>query len=214
MDAMSPIIVKKGFLSAVAQGLFGTLITAIVCVSGLGFYLVNIVDRKTGDLFSFTQETISSLPALRAALPPAIADALADRRDPSYRQQLDVAAELIAEGKGDEGWSRRVVLSVTNKGDQTISLLAVRLVLLDAQGVPVRAVLQHAATPIALQDEQWNGPLMPGGVRKIPLTIAADDKYASVSAEVTDLRIWTGPEAATSAPRADSAAPAQPANHG
>ncbi|MCG3127490.1 MAG: hypothetical protein CHACPFDD_02350 [Phycisphaerae bacterium] len=214
MDTMSPIIVKKGFLSTVAQGLFGTLITAIVCGSGLGFYLVNIVDRKTGDLFSFTQETIASLPALRAALPPAIADALADRRDPAYRQQLDVAAQLVAGEQSDDVWSRRVVLNVTNKGDQTVSLLAVRLVLLDAQGVPVRAVLRHAATPIALEDEQWNGPLMPGGVRKIPVIIPTDDKYASVSAEVTDLRIWTGQEATTSAPRADVATPGESAGRG
>ncbi|RMF75162.1 MAG: hypothetical protein D6744_13800, partial [Planctomycetota bacterium] len=74
---------------------------------------------------------------------------------------------------------------------ETVSVMALNLVLGDADGVPLRDFRTYAATPLTIPDEdEWRGPLPPGGTRTYVLWVRGDDAARSVTCELTDLRIF------------------------
>lgn len=192
-----PTVVKRGgFLSAVAHGVFGLLIVVVVCGAGIGMYALHIVDQKAERVLGLGAGVVTSLPEslpqLRASLPPALADAMEDVRDPAYREQVEVTARLSP--PGDRG-ARFAVIDVTNQGERTITLMALRVVLIDANDVPVRSIVTYAATPLTL-DNEWRGPILPGSQRLCSEPFYAGEDVASAEVEVADLRVWQ-PEAVT-----------------
>lgn len=191
MDTGIPIIIKRGFFSTVAYGVSGVLITTIVCGSGLALYGMNLIDRKSGDLTSLSKELVAALPGILEALPPVLSDAVNDRRDPGYRSELDI--KVVIAGDEDSSW-RRPVLTVKNNGDEVVSLLAVRIVLLDEDGLPTSERGTYVATPLALENcEVWKGPILPGETRRISTNMYTDDSDVKVEIEVTEIRVWNGP---------------------
>lgn len=204
----SVIVNKSGFLSSLAKGVFGTLAVAIVCASALGFYGMRMFDRHVGQLLSgagaLVPEVIEALAAWQKALPPALADALNDRRAPEYATSLAVAARICP--NSGRGGGQVAVVEVANQGAEAVTLHALRLVVEDGQGVPLEERIVYAATPLAVEDE-WRGPLWPGQTRRIAWRLSGSTAGVSVTAETTDLRVWCGP-AATGA--ADAGAPPAP----
>lgn len=201
MQQNYPTIVKRcGFFSAAAYGLFGFLTATVVCVAGLGVYTVHVVDRKIDTLLDTSRGALLALPEvlpeIQKALPPALADALHDRRDPDYRQNLAVEARVAPHQ--DNEW-QELILSVHNQGDETVSLLAVNVLLVGDDGVPVRSIVTYAATPITL-DQAWRGPILPGSVRQCVFKLWEVRPGLTARAEITDIRVWCGSQdAATTA---------------
>lgn len=200
MSTMPAVVVRKGgFLSSLFSGLFGFLIATVVCASGLGFYALHIVDTKVDGLFTITSDVISGLPEWHRNLPPLLSELLDDRRAPDYREQINVAVQTLP---CPEDPAREVtVVSVANKGSETITVLALNVVLENADGVPVSERRVYAATPIAVDEDDWRGPLLPAESRQFVVQRHGrcygdrlDGLEASVG--VTELRIWNGPRAA------------------
>jgi hypothetical protein len=209
-----PVVVRRGgFFPALAYGFFATLITLLIIAGGVALYAVNVVDRKSSHLLEFGQGAVMALPDYIEALPPAIADLLNDRRAPGYRDHVEVQARVVA---GDALHKRqRLLVDVTNKGDQMITLLAVRVVLANADDVPVRALSTYAATPVMIEDE-WRGPLMPQATRRCALVVYHDsDAVLTPQVEITDLRVWKdSPAGKPALPAGVPAPPALPAATG
>jgi len=209
MSSVPAVIVRKGgFLNGLFYGFFGFLITTVICATGVGIYGMRIADSKVVQVLSTTERLVTgvpdwldalfeALPNWGEALPPAMADALHDRRDPDYREHVDVAVRLVP-GR-DHGRYQRAAIEVTNNGTETISLMALRVVIVDEDGVPEYEQMAHVATPLAIEDE-WRGPLLPGSTRKFAITVRASgsDEYQA-SYEIAELRVWD-PDAAGSAP--------------
>lgn len=200
MQQNYPTIVRRGgFFSAAAYGLFGFLTATVVCVAGLGVFTVHVVDRKIDTLLGSGRGALLALPEVlpevQKALPPALADALNDRRAPDYRPNLALDVRVVPDH--DPGW-QEMVLSVHNQGKETVSLLAVGLLLVDDGGVPVRSIVTYAATPISL-DQSWRGPILPGSVRECVFRLREVRSGLTARAEITDIRIWCGQQDASSA---------------
>ncbi len=193
MDTGTPIIIKRGFLSTLAYGISGVLITTIICGSGLALYGMNLLDRKSGDLTSLSKELVAAIPGILEALPPALSDAVNDRRDPGYRSELEI--EVAIDDDEDSFWTRSVV-TVKNNGDDIVSLLAVRIVLLDEDGLPTSERGTYVATPLSFDDcDVWSGPILPGETRRISTKMRTDTSHVKAEVEVTEIRVWNGPSA-------------------
>lgn len=198
MDPYAPALqhkCKRGFFSTVAWGASMTLITAIVCGTGLGLYGMRIVDNKSDSLLECVQNVVGNLPEIQKNLPPVLADALNDERRPDYVGRIKVTTSLV-NGPNKRGEILPAV-EITNTGDEVVSMLPLRITLNDAKGGGLSQRTRMAATPLGVADEDWPGPLMPGATRKIVqrfyLDRGSNPGEASdyqVECEVTDVRIW------------------------
>jgi len=188
-----PTIVNKrmSFLSVCVLCLTSVVITLVVSAAGLGVYGLRIVDRKSDNLAGLVGQISEKLPELRDSLPPALLDAMDDERRPDYLSSLKVSVKLV----GDEDHRRRTraVVEIENKGDETISLMTMRIVAMDKNGEPISERRTWAASPLQL-DGDWRGPLMPHETRRFTLRHFDADEAASVTSEVTELRVWCGYE--------------------
>jgi hypothetical protein len=203
MHGEPTVVVKKaGFLSATATGFFTFLTATVVCASGLGAYGMWIASEKLDQAVAFTDKVFAVLPEWQRVLPPAVKDMVNDQRDPAYREKLDVAVRLVP-GNGGRGVCRAVV-EVTNRGDEAVSLLGIRVVAEDASAVPVGQEVAYVATPAALDGKDMPGPLMPGSKRKLLVALAGAVEQASVSAEIVELRVWRPAAAELTAPAAEA----------
>jgi len=186
---MSPI-------TALFIGIFGVGAVAIAAGTATVLYGMRIVDHKASALIRFADDTLEGLPELIASLPPALGDMLNDRRAPEYASQIDVKVRFV----GEDSDGVRPVLTIANRGDEVVSLLAVRVAALNEQEIPIRDWTEVVATPIAVDDE-WRGPLMPGATRHVVLSrwrsspsSAAQSLQGAV--EISDIRVWEGSTAA------------------
>jgi hypothetical protein len=197
-----PTVIHKrmSFLSILILCVTATLITCILSASGIAVYGLRVVDRKSDTLLETLTGLAGRLPEFRAALPPALADALDDVREPEYLQNLAVTVSL---SKGEGQWDRgRAVVEVQNKSDAMISLLSMRILGLDAEGNPTVERRAWAATPLQI-DGDWRGPILPNATRKFVIRGFDPEETASVSYEITDIRVWRGyDESGTEAPDA------------
>jgi hypothetical protein len=182
MSSEPAVIVKKtGFLSSLVKSLAGIVIVIVICGTALGIYGLRIVDRHAEH---FTEGVLGALPEWRHILPPQLVDALNDRRDIDYLDQLELAARPAGVD--------RLVVEVANNGPETVSFLTLRIVLEDEGSVPLRELTVTAATPFAC-DGDWRGPLLPGRTRRIPMVVGGGFHSLAASVEPTDLRVWAGP---------------------
>ncbi len=187
MSTMPAVIVKKGgFFSALAVGFFTFLTVGVVCASVVGLYGMHIVNSKTWQVLQFGSSIAEQLPNWQRALPPALAEAIQDRRDPAYREQLKVTTRLNRSRDSERG---SVVIEVSNTGDEAVSLLALRLVLQDELGTPVHEIPTYAATPLTIEGE-WRGPILPGSTRRFVRHYRAQSPVSEIAAEITELRVW------------------------
>jgi len=181
---MSPI-------TALFLGLFGVGAVGIAAGATVVLYSLRILDNKATALIGFAGHTVESLPALIDALPPAIGEVLNDRRAPDYADNLELSVRFVA---NEQSEGIRPVVSVTNKGKEVVSMLAVRVAALDARKAPVREWTEVVATPIAI-DHDWRGPLMPGATRHVVLSswrgFPVEKADALLAApEISELRVW------------------------
>ena len=200
MSEKIPVIVKKRtFLSSVAFGLSSLAITCVLCCTMLIMYGLNFAGEKTDRVISLAQSAIKGLPELQESLPPALGDMLDDRRQPDYAQHLAVQAKLMPQ-PGSPG-VLRTGIEVVNEGNEVVSLLALRITVLDDHGQLRSEIQDWAATPFAAE-ETWRGPIMPGSKRYFVCcrSLRGIDPAVNLKAEVeiNELRIWNapGPESA------------------
>jgi hypothetical protein len=206
MSNMPAVIVRKGgFLSALFHGVFGFLTVLVVCASGLGFYGLHVVNSRAGDLFTLAGEVVSGLPQWQQNLPPLLAEALDDRRAPEYRAEISVSVKMVP--APDDSHREVAIVEVANKGSETISVLALNVVLEDENNVPVRENRVYAATPIAVDEAGWRGPLFPDTTRRFTVCRCGHETGLQPTYQVAELRIWNGPRT----PEAGAAASAEPA---
>jgi len=193
MSHHQTVIKRGGVGTAVAHGLFGMLTTIVVCSIGVGVYALNLVDRRLESVLGLGQEVLVGLPEtlteVRQALPPALADALNDERTPDYRETVDLNARLVP---GDDQ-TQHLVIHAHNQGERTVTLMALRVVLVDANDVPVRSTVTYAATPLTI-DHEWRGPILPGSLRECSLVFHHCPTGLKPKVEITDIRVWTGPK--------------------
>ena len=187
MNSAPAIIVNKGgFLSAVAKGLFGTLMTVIFCGTALGLYGLYMADKNFGRL---AQEVFEALPNWQQALPPVLADAFNDRRAPEYRQSLNITTRYVpARGDSDQGV---LLLDIENKGQATVSLLSLRLVVEDESDERYTEISTMAVTPLPFDEHA--GPLQPGSTRQTVQRLTHVKGEPKAKIEVSELRVWNGP---------------------
>lgn len=186
-------IIRKrlSFFSVAALGLTTVVVSLIVAGSALAFRAMAIVDTKADTLTALVTDVMRTLPEIREALPPALADAIDDVRQPDYLEHVRIDARMVE--SDSRGYSRSVI-KIANEGDEVISLLSLRIVGLDAGETPVWEESTWGATPIQIEDD-WRGPLMPGTTRTIPLRTWSRNQAATLQCEVTDVRVWRGSHA-------------------
>jgi hypothetical protein len=185
---------RHTFLSALALGLSAVAISFIVSLTTVVIYGIHFAGEKSERVVSLVEDAVQGLPQLQESLPPILADVLNDRRQPDYCAQLEVGAKTTSEA---ENHGRlRTEITVTNKGQEVISLLSMRIVVRDSFGSILAESNQWAATPIAAEHD-WRGPLMPGASRHFAFSrggacsgLSTDELTTEV--EVTDIRIWNG----------------------
>lgn len=195
MSEKIPVVVKKRtFLSSVALGLSSLAITFVICCTALIMYGLHFAGEKTDRVISLAQSAVQGLPELQESLPPALGDMLDDRRQPDYAQYLAVKAKLIPQ-PGSPG-TLRTGIEVVNEGKQVVSLLALRITVLDDHGQLRSEIQDWAATPFAAEDA-WRGPIMPGSKRYFVCrsSLRGIDPAVNLNPEVeiNELRIWNAP---------------------
>jgi len=183
---------KHTFLSALAMGLSAIVITLIICCTVVVIYGVHFAGDKSEELVSLAQNAIRGLPDLQESLPPVLADILDDRRQPDYCDQLEITAKTTIQP--DRNQRMRTTVEVINNGKEVVSLLSLRILILDEHNEILAESNEWAATPFTA-DHDWRGPIMPDSRRYFAFTCYRafpisylDDLKTEV--EITDIRIW------------------------
>jgi hypothetical protein len=162
MDGNPTIVVRKsGFFAAVAKGFFGLLMTLVVCVTVLGVFALRLVDHKADSLAGLAGTALSQLRHWQEILPPAVADAIHDRRALEEAASVAVDAHVVDGPNGP-----RMVFSVANNSDEVITLLALDVTVRNGD-LPIDTFTMYAATPLATEHGSWRGPLPPGAKREL-----------------------------------------------
>jgi len=196
---------KHTFLSSAAMGFSAVIITIAVCCTAVVLYTVHLAGEKSERLVVLAESAVRGLPELAESLPPVLSDLLDDHRQPDYAGKLAISAKVSPQS-GRHGLTRTAI-EITNNGQEVVSLLSLRIILLDEHEQLLAESQQWAATPLAT-DGEWRGPIMPGSRRYFVAPCmgmygidAAEGLHAEV--EITELRVWNGP---TKAPAADAQA--------
>jgi len=183
---------RMSAMTALVIGIFGIGAITVASTAAIVLFGMSIVDAKVSDVLGIAQGTIEGLPDLIESAPAAIADILNDRRAPEYAADLDVKVAFVSQ---DRSGSVRPTLTITNKGNKVVSMLAIRVAALKDGTIPVREWTEVVATPIAIEDE-WRGPLFPGstryvllssGYRGVPAQMTGDIVAA---VEISEIRVW------------------------
>jgi hypothetical protein len=189
MGKVAPVVVhRRSFASALVLGFFGTLCVLIICGASVAIYGMKMVNDKLDELIAISPEALTAVTSWQEAMPPAVTDALQDRRMPQYRNQVEIHTELVRDWRTE----RQIpVVEVTNNGDQVISLMSLRLLIQDEDLVPIEELTIYAATPLAM-DSQWRGPLLPGSKRRFKAGHIRCDVLDDlvISSEICELRVW------------------------
>lgn len=183
---------RHTFLSSLAMGLCSIVITLVISGTVMVLYVAHLAGEKSDRILALAQGVIHGLPAFAQSLPPALSDMLNDRRDPRYLQELSVSAQVVS--APDEHGRIRTEIEVVNQGNAVVSLLSLRIILLDEKQRLLCESQEWAATPVTT-DGGWRGPILPGAKRRF--VSYAGCPWAALHAEtldarveVTELRIW------------------------
>jgi hypothetical protein len=206
---------KHSFLSSAAFGLSAVVITVVVSLTVVLLYGVHLAGEKSERVISLAHGAIHGLPEFRQSLPPALSDMLDDRRQPDYRRELTIDARVVT-APGSHGRTRTAI-EITNNGSEVVSLLSLRVVLLDENGGLLTESQEWAATPFAV-DHDWRGPILPGSRRRFVCSgghlydVGPLDNVRP-EIEITELRVWNGPETQPHLPGDGPAEPASASAH-
>jgi len=184
---------KHTFLSSVAMGFSAMIITITVCCTAVVLYTVHLAGEKSERLVVLAESAVRGLPDLAEALPPVLSDMLDDHRQPDYAGKLAITAKVSPQ-PGRHGLTRTAI-EIINNGQEVVSLLSLRIILLDESGQLVCETQEWAATPVAT-DGGLRGPIMPGSHRHFikPCMYDADSAEGlHAEVEITELRVWNGP---------------------
>jgi hypothetical protein len=194
MNNYPPIVYRKhSFLSALAMGLSAFAISLVIGCTVVIVYGLHFAGNQSDKLVCLVEDAVRGLPELQESLPPVLADILDDHRQPDYRKNLEITSNafLIPDRHG----RIRTAVEVVNNGREIVSLLSLRVIVLNENDEILAESNEWAATPIAADDE-WRGPLMPGSHRRFtsssygrsfPFSSASDLK---TEVEITDIRTW------------------------
>lgn len=166
------------------------VMTGIVAGTVVTIYGMHVVDDKASGILALAQDAVTGLPEFIDKLPPAISDALHDRRAPEYQRYIETSVTFAEDAQS--GFLVPAV-QINNAGSEVVSLLGVRVTVVNKAGRPICSWSEVAATPTAIDD--WTGPLLPGNKRFIVLPsrrILTNDLREAVSAsvEVSEIRVW------------------------
>jgi hypothetical protein len=185
---------KHTFLSALAMGFSAVLITLIISSTAVVIFGIHFAGDKSELLISLAEDAVRGLPELQKNLPPILADVLDDRREPEYCKQLEITTNTtyLQERHG----MLRTAIQVVNNGQEVVSLLSLRVVVLNEDSEILAESNEWAATPFAAEDE-WRGPLMPGSSRRFIAYHGRTSPFSYIDdlkteVEITDIRIWNG----------------------
>ena len=184
---------RHTFLSALVMGICALAITIILSGTAVVLYSMHFIGDKSEKIVtSFIEDAVQGLPVLQKSLPPVLGDLLNDRRLPDYCDQLDVRARTFVQD--DRNGRMSTEIKVTNNGEEVVSLLSLRIVVLDSRDAILGESNEWAATPIAADDD-WRGPIMPGSNRRFVVShyrrspnLYLEDLTTEV--EITDVRVW------------------------
>lgn len=194
MSTQPSVIVNKrsGFFTALVQGFFMMVVTALICVTLLASIAMLVFNQRSSDIFSFGNNIINKLERWPAIVPPIVADMFQTERSVEYLEAIEIEVERIPTGDGHA----MLMIEVQNKGDEVISWLTVHAVAFEGDGLPIGEKALNLVTPFTFPTDQHadmedvRGPLLPGSTRKIPI-VDEDLPYdVEVELEITDLRIW------------------------
>ena len=209
---------KHTFLSSAALGFSAIVITLLVTCTAVLLYTVHLASDKSERVITLAQSAIRGLPELTRSLPPALADMLDDQRRPDYCKELAISAKATTQP--DSHGRVRTTIEVVNKGREVVSLLSLRILILDGQNQPLCESQEWAATPLAA-DNGWRGPIMPGARRLFVCDRGGGSSVGhtndlNTEVEITELRVWNNPQDGTAPEQAtaSSPSPAGPAKHG
>ncbi len=180
MSPFTALFLAIGFVAVSAIGA-GTVITLV----GL-----KVADDKATSLLALSEDAVTNLPEFIDKLPPAIADMLHDRRAPEYVSNI-VTKVRLAE---DEGTGLLIPsVEIVNNGTEIVSMLGVRVTLLNQDGAALHEWNQLAAAPITF--EELRGPLLPGTKRYVVLpgrrSLTKDLRGQLTGAvEISEVRVW------------------------
>ncbi len=206
---------KHTFLSALALGISAVAIALIISCTVVIIYGMHFAGEKSEQLVALVEDAVRGLPSLQKSLPPAFADILDDHRQPDYSSRLEITAKTAP--LPEQSGRVRTSVTVVNNGREVVSLLSLRIVVLNSAGEIVSESNEWAATPFAAEDD-WRGPMLPGAHRYFscshnePRAVSTDPLKTEV--EITDIRIWSGvKEGSTTGTlkSPDAEAPAPPA---
>ena len=176
-------------LTAMVIGIFGIGGVTIASATAVVLYSLSVVDKNLSVLIGIAENGVDSLPEVLKSLPD-LADTLAGQRMFDYAEELEIEVHFTPSSR--EG-RIRPVMTVTNRGREVVSTLALRVAAVTASGIPIHEWTEVVATPIALVDE-WRGPLMPGATRHVilPSRRLREDMPNNMTAmtEISELRIW------------------------
>jgi len=217
MSDPSYIMIRKhSFLSSAALGFSAIVITLMVTCTAVLLYTVHLASDKSERVITLAQSAIRGLPELTHSLPPALADMLDDHCRPDYCKELTISAQ--ATSQPDAHGRVRTTVEVVNNGPEVVSLLSLRILILDGQNQPLCESQEWAATPLAA-DQGWRGPIMPGSRRHFVCyrqcgsgVDSMDDLNTEI--EITELRVWNNPKDGTPTQQttASSTSPVRPAD--
>lgn len=185
---------KHTFLSALAMGFSAVLITLIISSTAVVIFGIHFAGDKSELLISLAEDAVRGLPELQKNLPPILADVLDDRREPEYCKQLEITTNTTF--LQDRHGMLRTAIQVVNNGQEVVSLLSLRVVVLNEGNEILAESNEWAATPFAAEDD-WRGPLMPGSSRRFIAYHGRTSPFSYIDdlkteVEITDIRIWNG----------------------
>ncbi len=172
--------------------LFAALRERLLSGTVMVLYVAHLAGEKSDRILALAQGAIHGLPEFAQSLPPVLSDMLNDRRDPRYLQELSVSAQAVS--APDEHGRIRTEIEVVNQGNAVVSLLSLRIILLDEKQRLLCESQEWAATPVTT-DGGWRGPILPGAKRRFvsyagcPWS-ALHAETLDARVEVTELRIW------------------------
>jgi hypothetical protein len=182
---------KHTFFSAAAMAFSTVAVALIASCTAAVLYGMHLAAQDPDKFRSFAQEALGWVPALKTVLPPSLIDVPIHCRQPDYCSRIEIAAEskLTAGSQA----SARTVVRIVNNGNETVSMLLLRIVLLNSRREVLAESTEWAATPVAAQP-QWRGPLLPGcqryiAVSPVPVLSAASLGKLRTEVEIADVRI-------------------------
>lgn len=192
MTTAPAVIVKKGgFLAATATGFFTLLTVGVICATALGYRGMNLVSDHGEEVEKMICRLGEQLPKWRETMPPAVVEALDDHRDADFVKNLEIEDRLV-ERRGDSS----IVLTVKNNGNAVVTFLALNIQTEDNDGVPLGVSTVWVATPFALDEPQFRGPLLPGTACKFSVPVEKRaHSIAKVNLTVREVRIANSPDA-------------------